>query len=133
MSDGPVLVVDYGAQYAQLIARRVRECHVFSEIVPSTMPAAEMLAKRPKAIILSGGPASVYEDGAPAVPDGLFDLGVPTFVGVGEEVGMARALGGTVENSHVAEYGGATVHQFRPAVGDDGQPVLPPLPLDDKR
>ncbi len=59
-----VLVVDFGAQYAQLIARRVRECHVFSEIVPSTMHAAEMLAKRPKAIILSGGPASVYETGA---------------------------------------------------------------------
>ena len=61
-----VLVVDFGAQYAQLIARRVRECHVYSEIVPSTMPVAEMLAKRPKAIILSGGPASVYADGAPA-------------------------------------------------------------------
>ncbi|MFD0851852.1 GMP synthase (glutamine-hydrolyzing), partial [Actinomadura adrarensis] len=73
-----VLVVDFGAQYAQLIARRVRECHVYSEIVPSTMPAAEMLAKRPKAIILSGGPASVYEEGAPAAPDGLFELGVPT-------------------------------------------------------
>ena len=58
-----VLVVDFGAQYAQLIARRVRECHVYSEIVPSTMPVAEMLAKRPKAIILSGGPSSVYADG----------------------------------------------------------------------
>ena len=61
-----VLVVDFGAQYAQLIARRVRECHVYSEIVPSTMPVAEMLAKRPKAIILSGGPSSVYADGAPS-------------------------------------------------------------------
>ena len=60
-----VLVVDFGAQYAQLIARRVRECHVYSEIVPSTMPVEEMLAKRPKAIILSGGPSSVYADGAP--------------------------------------------------------------------
>jgi len=63
-----VLVVDFGAQYAQLIARRVRECHVYSEIVPSTMPVAEMLAKRPKAIILSGGPSSVYADGAPPAP-----------------------------------------------------------------
>ena len=63
-----VLVVDFGAQYAQLIARRVRECHVYSEIVPSTMPVADMLAKRPKAIILSGGPASVYADGAPPDP-----------------------------------------------------------------
>ena len=63
-----VLVVDFGAQYAQLIARRVRECHVYSEIVPSTMPVAEMLAKRPKAIILSGGPSSVYAEGAPPAP-----------------------------------------------------------------
>ena len=60
-----VLVVDFGAQYAQLIARRVRECHVYSEIVPHTMPVAQMLARKPKAIILSGGPASVYAEGAP--------------------------------------------------------------------
>jgi GMP synthase (glutamine-hydrolysing) len=72
-----VLVVDFGAQYAQLIARRVRECHVYSEIVPSNMPAEQMLAKRPKAIILSGGPSSVYADGAPPAPPGLFEAGVP--------------------------------------------------------
>jgi GMP synthase (glutamine-hydrolysing) len=100
-----VLVVDFGAQYAQLIARRVRECHVFSEIVPSTMPVAEMLAKRPKAIILSGGPASVYEPAAPAAPAGLFTAGVPTLgICYGFQL-MARELGGTVADSDIAEYG----------------------------
>jgi len=101
-----VLVVDFGAQYAQLIARRVRECHVYSEIVPSTMPVSEMLAKRPKAIILSGGPASVYAEGVPAAPDGLFEAGVPVFgICYGHQV-MVRELGGTVERTGAAEYGG---------------------------
>src|SRR3954452_7335925 len=75
----PVLVVDFGAQYAQLIARRVREAHVYSEIVPSSMPVAQLLAKRPAAIILSGGPSSVYEPGAPQVDPALFAGGVPVF------------------------------------------------------
>ena len=65
MANGPVLVVDFGAQYAQLIARRVREAGVYSELVPHSMPVDEILAKDPKAIILSGGPASVFEPGAP--------------------------------------------------------------------
>src|SRR3954463_3838709 len=91
-----VLVVDYGAQYAQLIARRVRECRVFSEIVPSTMPVADMLAKRPKAIILSGGPSSAYAAGAPQVDESLFDHGVPTFGICYGFQAMARALGGEV-------------------------------------
>ena len=100
-----VLVVDFGAQYAQLIARRVRECHVYSEIVPSTMPVGEMLAKRPKAIILSGGPASVYADGAPPAPPGLFDAGVPVLgICYGFQL-MVAGLGGTVERTGAAEYG----------------------------
>jgi GMP synthase (glutamine-hydrolysing) len=100
-----VLVVDFGAQYAQLIARRVRECHVYSEIVPSTMPVEQMLAKRPKAIILSGGPASVYADGAPPAPPGLFEAGVPVLgICYGFQL-MVAELGGTVERTGAAEYG----------------------------
>ncbi len=100
-----VLVVDFGAQYAQLIARRVRECHVYSEIVPSTMGVQEMLAKRPKAIILSGGPSSVYADGAPPAPPGLFDAGVPVLgICYGFQL-MVAGLGGTVERTGAAEYG----------------------------
>ena len=100
-----VLVVDFGAQYAQLIARRVRECHVYSEIVPSTMPVADMLAKRPKAIILSGGPASVYADGAPPAPAGLLGAGLPVLgICYGFQL-MVAGLGGTVERTGAAEYG----------------------------
>jgi GMP synthase (glutamine-hydrolysing) len=100
-----VLVVDFGAQYAQLIARRVRECHVYSEIVPSTMPVEQMLAKRPKAIILSGGPASVYAPGAPPAPEGLFTAGVPLLgICYGFQV-MVCELGGTVQRTGAAEYG----------------------------
>ncbi|MGH3142362.1 MAG: glutamine amidotransferase-related protein, partial [Gaiellales bacterium] len=73
----PVLVVDLGAQYAQLIARRIRECHVFSEIVAHDLSASELASRRPAGIVLSGGPASVYEDGAPAVDPGVFGLGIP--------------------------------------------------------
>jgi GMP synthase (glutamine-hydrolysing) len=104
-----VLVVDFGAQYAQLIARRVRECHVYSEIVPSTMPVSEMLTKQPKAIILSGGPASVYTPGAPAAPAGLFEAGVPVLgICYGHQV-LVRELGGTVERTGAAEYGGTVL------------------------
>jgi GMP synthase (glutamine-hydrolysing) len=104
-----VLVVDFGAQYAQLIARRVRECHVYSEIVPSTMPVAEMMARRPTAIILSGGPSSVYADGAPPAPAGLFDAGVPVLgICYGFQL-MVSGLGGTVERTGAAEYGATTL------------------------
>src|SRR5258706_234615 len=72
-----VLVVDFGAQYAQLIARRVREAHVYSEIVPHTMPMSEMLARRPAGIILSGGPKSGHVEGAPSINPEVFEAGVP--------------------------------------------------------
>lgn len=105
-----VLVVDFGAQYAQLIARRVREARVYSEIVPSTMPVAEMLAKNPKAIILSGGPSSVYAEGAPSVDRALFEAGVPVFgMCYGFQL-MATALGGTVDNTGSREYGRTALH-----------------------
>ena len=103
--NGLVLVVDFGAQYAQLIARRVREAHVYSEIVPHTMSAADMLAKRPAAIILSGGPASVYADGAPSFDPEVFDAGVPVLgICYGFQT-MAAALGGTVGHTGTREYG----------------------------
>ncbi|MFH8291495.1 glutamine-hydrolyzing GMP synthase [Streptomyces sp. NPDC018059] len=100
-----VLVVDFGAQYAQLIARRVREARVYSEIVPSTMPVSEMLAKKPAAIILSGGPSSVYAEHAPTLDRTLFEAGVPVFgMCYGFQL-MAATLGGTVDNTGAREYG----------------------------
>ncbi|MFF2844982.1 glutamine-hydrolyzing GMP synthase [Streptomyces sp. NPDC058001] len=110
-----VLVVDFGAQYAQLIARRVREARVYSEIVPSTMPVAEILAKNPAAIILSGGPSSVYADGAPSVDRALFEAGVPVFgMCYGFQL-MATTLGGTVDNTGAREYGRTPLHVSRSA------------------
>ncbi|MBI1758199.1 MAG: glutamine-hydrolyzing GMP synthase [Actinobacteria bacterium] len=100
-----VLVVDLGAQYAQLIARRVREARVYSEIVPHTMPVEQMLARRPKAIILSGGPASVYAPGAPAVDPALFAAGVPVLGICYGFQAMAVALGGRVEHTAGSEFG----------------------------
>ena len=101
-----VLVVDFGAQYAQLIARRVREARVYSEVVPHTMPVEEILARNPAAIILSGGPSSVYAPGAPAVDQRLFEAGVPAFGICYGFQAMAQALGGTVERTGDAEFGG---------------------------
>ncbi len=111
----PVLVVDYGAQYAQLIARRVREARVYSEIVPHSMPLSEMLARKPAAIILSGGPASVYEPGAPQVEAALFEAGVPVFGICYGFQAMAQALGGAVDRSGQGEYGSTSL-----AVADPG-------------
>jgi GMP synthase (glutamine-hydrolysing) len=118
-----VIVVDYGAQYAQLIARRVRECHVYSEIVPSSMPVAELIAKRPKAIILSGGPSSVYADGAPQVDAELFDAGVPTFGICYGFQAMALALGGEVRRTGLSEFGPTAL-----SVDPDAGVVLAGLP-----
>ncbi|HUY30065.1 MAG TPA: glutamine-hydrolyzing GMP synthase [Acidimicrobiales bacterium] len=104
-----VLVVDFGAQYAQLIARRVREAHVYSEIVPHSMPAAEMLARRPKGIILSGGPKSVYAERAPSIDPAIYDAGVPVLgICYGAQL-LARDLGGEVARTGSAEYGRTTV------------------------
>jgi GMP synthase (glutamine-hydrolysing) len=100
-----VLVVDLGAQYAQLIARRVREAHVYSEIVPHDVSAAEVRARRPAGVILSGGPASVYAEGAPGVDPGLFELGVPVLgICYGHQL-MASVLGGEVAATGQREYG----------------------------
>src|SRR5207344_816221 len=101
----PVLVLDFGAQYAQLIARRVREARVYSEVIPSTTPVSEILARRPLAVILSGGPSSVYADGAPQVDPALFEQGVPTFGICYGHQAMAVALGGTVEQTGLSEFG----------------------------
>jgi GMP synthase (glutamine-hydrolysing) len=105
----PVLVVDFGAQYAQLIARRVREASVYSEIVPHTVTAADVARKNPLGIVLSGGPASVYDEGAPPFDAGIFDLGVPVLgICYGFQV-MATALGGEVEHTGQREYGSTPV------------------------
>lgn len=101
----PVLVVDFGAQYAQLIARRVREAKVYSEIVPHSFSVEQMLAKNPAAIILSGGPSSVYEQGAPKVDPELFNAGIPVLGICYGFQAMAQALGGTVAQTGVSEYG----------------------------
>ena len=98
-------MVDFGAQYAQLIARRVREARVYSEIVPHTLPVEEMLAKQPKAIILSGGPSSVYAEGAPSIDPALFEAQVPVFgMCYGFQL-MAQGLGGEVAHTGKREYG----------------------------
>ncbi|WP_141692744.1 glutamine-hydrolyzing GMP synthase [Leifsonia xyli] len=119
--------MDFGAQYAQLIARRVREANVYSEIVPHTVTAADIAAKRPAGIILSGGPSSVYEEGAPRLDEGIFELGVPVLgICYGFQV-MAVALGGEVAKTGHREYGSTAVRVSAGARGGagfllDGQP-----------
>jgi GMP synthase (glutamine-hydrolysing) len=109
-----VLVVDFGAQYAQLIARRVREAKVYSEIVPHTMSADEIRARKPTAIILSGGPSSVYEPGAPQLDPALVDGTVPVFGICYGFMAMAQALGGDVAHTGQREYGRTRVSVLEP-------------------
>lgn len=100
-----VVILDFGGQYTQLIARRVRECKVYCEILPFDTPLAEILEQDPKAIILSGGPSSVYSDSAPNAPDGLFECGVPILgICYGTQL-MAHRLGGVVSPGQSKEYG----------------------------
>jgi GMP synthase (glutamine-hydrolysing) len=117
-----VLVVDFGAQYAQLIARRVREAHVYSEIVPRSMPVAEMLARRPAAIVFSGGPASVHVDGAPGIDPAIYAAGVPLLgICYGAQL-IARDLGGTVARTGTGEYGRTEMRLAGRSPLFDGQP-----------
>ena len=118
-----VLVVDFGAQYAQLIARRVREAHVYSEIVQSTISADEVRAKAPAAIILSGGPKSVYEVPAPSLDPAIYELGIPVLgICYGAQL-MAQQLGGDVANTGVGEYGRTTMTRQGPSVLMDEWPA----------
>lgn len=106
----PVLVIDFGAQYAQLIARRVREAKIYSEVVPHTATIAEITEKNPAALILSGGPSSVYADDAPSLDTKLLELGIPVFGICYGFQAMTHALGGTVANTGAREYGRTDIH-----------------------
>jgi GMP synthase (glutamine-hydrolysing) len=111
-----VVVLDYGGQYSQLIARRVRECGVFSELLPYHVGAAEVARRRPKGVILSGGPASVYADGAPPLELALLELGIPVLgICYGMQL-IARELGGEVQGAEVGEFG-----RSRLTVADSGR------------
>ena len=117
-----VIVLDFGAQYGQLIARRVRDLRVYSEIMPCDAPASEIAAAEPSAIILSGGPASVYAEDAPELDPGIFDLGLPILgFCYGQQI-MAKTLGGVVGHTEVGEYGPATISRVSPSRLLDGTP-----------
>ena len=119
-----VLVVDFGAQYAQLIARRVREASIYSEIVPHTITAAELKAKNPAAIILSGGPSSVYESGSPQLDPEILELGIPILgICYGFQV-LAQALGGKVDQTGKREYGATDLEVSSSGTLLAGQPSL---------
>ena len=110
-----VLVLDYGSQYTRLIARRIRECHVYCEILPPTTPWNEIAAREPKGIVLSGGPASVYDPGAPSAPDELWRSGIPV-LGVCYGMGLlAHGFGGEMARMERREYGPATIEVEPPS------------------
>jgi GMP synthase (glutamine-hydrolysing) len=112
----PVLVVDLGGQYSQLIARRVRECRVYSELVGHRTPAEAIAARRPHALILSGGPASVYAEGAPHVDPRIFELGIPTLgICYGMQL-LAQELGGRVDRTDVSEFGKTALRAWHGAL-----------------
>ncbi|MBC7172089.1 MAG: glutamine-hydrolyzing GMP synthase, partial [Polyangiaceae bacterium] len=114
MARSPVVILDFGSQYTQLIARRIREQHVFCEIHPCTIDLARVKELEPQAIILSGGPASVYEEGAPTTDPGIFDLGVPVLgICYGMQL-LCRLLGGVVEPAFEREFGPATIAVAKP-------------------
>ena len=106
-----IVVIDFGSQYSMLIARRVRESHVYCEIVPHTAPWETIASLNPKGVILSGGPASVFDEGAPLAPSWVFDNGLPVLgICYGMQV-LAHQLGGKVAPSTKKEYGHATIQQ----------------------
>jgi GMP synthase (glutamine-hydrolysing) len=117
-----ILVLDYGGQYSQLIARRVRDCGVFSELLPYHVALEEIARRKPRGIILSGGPASVYADGAPPLERGLLELGVPVMgICYGMQL-LVHELGGKVEEAEVGEFGRSELHVADPGVLLKGMP-----------
>ena len=118
-----VLVLDFGGQYSQLIARRIRECGVFSEMLPASVPIGTVLERKPKAVVLSGGPASVYDQGAPEFPGELLELDVPVLGICYGMQAMAKALGGRVEAAEAGEFGRTDL-----TVTGDGGALLGGLP-----
>jgi GMP synthase (glutamine-hydrolysing) len=117
-----IVVLDYGGQYSQLIARRVRDCGVFSELLPHHVPLEEIARRKPRGIILSGGPASVYVDGAPPLDLGLLELGVPVMgICYGMQL-LVYTLGGRVEQAEVGEFGRSDLHVANPGALLKGMP-----------
>src|ERR1700720_1732799 len=117
-----VVVLDYGGQYSQLIARRVRDCGVFSELLPYDVPLQELARRKPRGIILSGGPASVYAEGAPRLDRGLLELGVPVMgICYGMQL-LVHELGGKVEEAEVGEFGRSNLTVTEPGVLLKGMP-----------